>query len=521
MNSESITRRTLLRRAAVGGLSIPLLDFDPLAGLAMTPPEQPTAVSKGLPYEEFAKHDGLELAKLVKNGYVTPLELLEIAIARAKAINPTIKAIVVECYERARKEARTKLPEGPFEGVPFLVKDLGFSMKGVECTNGSRLFQGNIPQEDDTLVGRLRQAGLVIFGRSHSPELGLTGNSESALHGQTKNPWNRRHIAGGSSGGTAAAVAAGIVPMGGGTDGGGSIRIPASCCGLFGMKPTRGRVPLGPRVYEILSGLAVAGAITRSVRDSAALLDAIGGPDLGDPYGHPAKRRPFLEELKLPPKSLRIGVVDGNAASGKIHPECRKALDQAISICEGLGHRTDDVTKEFAKVVPTESLACLWYVRPRITVEQRLGQLKRELRDDDLEPVTRWCVDQADQYSALDATRVRDALHRATRRMAKLQQKYDVILLPTLAKPPLKLGVIVQSRKDVEAMFREHAAFTPFCILANQTGQPAMSVPLHWTPDKLPVGVQFYGKFGDEATLFRLAAQLEQERPWANKRPVI
>jgi Asp-tRNA(Asn)/Glu-tRNA(Gln) amidotransferase A subunit family amidase len=479
------------------------------------------AVPGAMTFDEYSSFDACGLAELVQRGQIAPGELLELAIGRAEEVKSRINAIVVPCYERARAEVARGLPQGMFHGVPLLVKDLGFWMTGVECAEGSRLFQGHVPREDDTVVKRLRKAGFVIFGRTHSPELGITAGSESRLHGKTHNPWNLDHIAGGSSAGSAAAVAARIVPMATGTDGGGSIRIPASCCGLFGMKPTRGRIPFGPRAYELVEGLAVSGVLTVSVRDSAAYLDAIEGPDIGDPYGFPSKARSFMKELTASCKPLSIGVVDGGAVNCDIDADCRQALETAVSICNRLGHHATDASRAFARAIPSEDLGLIWSVKNRLTVDDRLAQLQRDLHPDDLELVTRWVVDQADRFSAVDLTRARAALHRASRRMAELMHQFDVLLMPTLAKPPLKFGIITHSREDVEQMFREHVAFSPFCIWANYTGQPAMSIPVHWTPDNLPVGVQFYGRFGDEATLFRLAARIEEAYPWTMRRPDI
>ena len=483
-------------------------------------PPQP----RPLPHDEYAKYDGLGLADLVRKGQVTAEELLEAAVARAEAVNPKINAIVLKLYDIARKEIARGLPSGPFTGVPFLVKDLGFWMKGVVCSEGSRLFKDHIPARDDTVVKRYRKAGLIIFGRTHSPESGLTAVTESVLHGITRNPWNFQRTAGGSSGGTAAAIAAGIVPMGSGGDGGGSIRIPSSCCGLFGLKPTRARVPFGPDIFECWGGLAVCHAITRSVRDSAALLDATAGPELGDAYWAPPPARPFLQEVGVPPAKLRMAMTFAVAPDVPIDPECRKAAENAARLCESLGHCVEEVSERFSRVFPTaelgKALGIIVEAETAAWVRGRLEVLKRELRDDDLERATRTTMERAKLYTADELALARANILRSSRIMAKFQRKYDVILTPTLGKPPIPHGELSLSRKH-EDVVRELGPFIPFTPLANWTGQPAMSVPLHWSPAGLPVGVHFFGRFGDEATLFRLAGQLEEARPWADKRPPI
>lgn len=479
--------------------------------------------TRSLPFDEYTKHDGIGLAELVKQRQVSPEELLEAAIARAEAVNPQINAIVVKLYDRARKQIALGLPDGPFRGVPFLVKDLGFWMKGVECADGSRLYQGHTPTKNDTVIDRLEKSGLVIFGRTHVPEFGLVATSESVLHGVTRNPWALDRIAGGSSGGTAAAVAAGIVPFGTASDGGGSIRIPASCCGLFGLKPTRCRVPLGPDSFEMWEGLEVAHAITRTVRDSAALLDAASGPAPGDGYCAPTSKRSFLEEISVHPEKLRIALVRSFSPTDDVHPECVKAVVVAERICRSLRHNVDDATRLFQQTIPiqqlSEAFGTVWYVSAEVAARRRLESVGRELRDDDVEPITRWAIEQAEPLTAFDLSMARTIFFDAARKMAEFQGNYDVILCPSLAVPPIEVGRISLSRSDRDAMIQDAVAFSPFTALANETGQPAMSVPLHWTANGLPVGVQFFGRFGDEATLFRLAAQLEDAQPWKDRRP--
>jgi len=519
-DSRIVDRETLLeRRAAIklaGGLVVG-------AGLARTGAARDKPVSRALPFEEYSRHDALGLAELVRNKAVKPEELLEAAIARAEAVNGEINAIVIKCYDRARDAIKGGLPDGPFKGVPFLVKDLGFSMAGVKSTAGSRLFKDVVAGHDDTIVKRYRQAGLVLLGRTHSPELGIPPVTESVLYGITRNPWSRDRTAGGSSGGTAAAVAAGVVPMGSASDGGGSIRIPASCCGLFGLKPTRARVPCGPEIFELFEGLAVMHAVTRSVRDSAALLDATAGPELGDAYWAPSPRRAFLNEVGVPPKKLRVGVTLEVLPGASVDEACQRAVQDAADLCESLGHHVEVVTEEFQAHFSMQELfdAVITMAKTAIasTVEAAPEMVGHEVRRGDVEPVTWRFIEEGRSYTGVDVSLARTIVHRSSRQMAEFQRRYDVILTPTLAKRPVRHGEL---SLDHHADFLDRfVAFTPFTGLANWTGQPAMSVPVHWSDDELPVGAQFLGRFGDEATLFRLAAQLEQAQPWAERRPPV
>jgi len=473
-----------------------------------------------LPFDEYVNYDAMGLASLVARGEVSASEMLETAIARAEAVNPKINAIVLKHYELARKTIKQGLPDGPFKGVPFLLKDLGISFNGTITANGSQFYRDHTASFNSTLVRRYQKAGLVIFGKTHSPEFGGSPSSESVLFGATHNPWNLEYSAGGSSGGTAAAVAAGIVPAGHASDGGGSIRIPASCCGLFGMKPTRGRVPLGPPDFESRNGLTVAHAITRSVRDSAALLDVSQGTDFGDPFLAPKPVGPYLQQVGAPAGRLRIAIMKEPIFPFPVHPECLKAVDIAVKLCETLGH-------ELEEDKPLLDVRALYMgfgvssdVVTALKVAAREKELGRPVRENELEPITWKRLQRGKKVTAVDYANARKAFHRATRAMAEFQKRYDVILSPTMASPPAKLGALTLTN-DIESFNREATGASAFTMLYNGTGQPAMSVPLHWSAKGLPVGVMFAGRFGDEATLYRLAAQLEAEKPWANKRPLI
>jgi Asp-tRNA(Asn)/Glu-tRNA(Gln) amidotransferase A subunit family amidase len=468
--------------------------------------------------DEYSRYDGLGLAGLVRRGEVEPKELLDAALARAEQVNPRINALILIREQAARRELAA-LPAGPFRGVPFPLKDLHLQIAGEVTTTGCALFRDAVAEIDSTLVQRYRAAGLVLFARSTSPEFGLTLTTESTLWGVTRNPWDLSRMSGGSSGGAAAAVAAGIAPLANASDGGGSIRIPASCCGLFGLKPTRIRTPLGPLRSESWNGLSAIHAVTRSVRDSAALLDATAGPEPGDPYWAPPPARPYLQEVGAPPGRLRIALLRSAPSGVATEPECLRAVDDAAKLCTELGHEVEEAAPPLDWAGIAGALGATVSVATRVTLEARAAQLGRPLAESDVEPVTWAMIQGALRTSGLDMARARDAILRASRDMARFQQRFDLILSPTLARAPLPLGVCSLARRDVEEYFREITSVSPFSSTANVTGQPAMSVPLHWSSEGLPIGVMFAARFGDEATLFRLAGQLEQARPWAARRP--
>ncbi len=503
-----ITRRTLLR----AGLGVPaIVASAPLAAMGRKPA-----------FAGYGDHDGLGLASLVGSGEVSPGELLEAAIEAAEAVNPRINALSARLYERARKSIRRGLPQGPFRGVPFLVKDLYMDIAGEITANGSRFWRDHRAEADSTLVRRYEAAGLVIFGKTTTPELGLTPTTESALTGATRNPWDPERIAGGSSGGAAAAVAAGIVPMANASDGGGSIRTPASCCGLFGMKPTRGRIPLGPGRTEGWAGCSTVHAVTRSVRDSAALMDATHGPEPGAPYVAPPPPRPYLDEVGAQPGELRVALVEQPASGTPVDPVCIEAARDAAQLCEALGHRVDEATLPVDHGELSEAFLTVIAVQTLKAVSQRAAELGREPGPEDIEPITALFAGLGRQKSGLDYARAVAAFQRASRQMARFHDDFDVILSPTLARPPEKIGVLGLSPADRDAWVEAVSSFGPYCAIYNMTGQPAMSVPVHWTVEtRLPIGTMFAGRFGDESTLFRLAGQLEQIRPWWNERPPI
>jgi len=469
--------------------------------------------------DEYEQQDLLGLAAWVRSGEVSPLELLEAAVARVEARNPALNAVVIRAFEEGRKAIEAGLPDGPLRGVPWLLKDLHAAWKGVRLTSGSRFFADNVSDYDHEITIRYRRAGLVLFGRTASPELGGTSTTESILYGETHNPWKLSHSAGGSSGGAAAAVAAGIVPAAHATDGGGSIRIPASCCGLFGMKPTRARVPSGPKVGEGWNGMSVQNALSRSVRDSAALLDAVQGPAIGDPYFAPPLARPFLSEVGADPGRLRIALQTSAFNGAEVDPDCSAAARDAAELCRGLGHDVEEAELVVDRDLLARSSGTIIGASQRATLVERAAELGREMTADDVEPLTWLIAEQGRQAGAADYVAAVRGIHRLGREVARFLERYDVLITPTMATPPLPLGRLALTRSDFAGLVTDLARTIGFTQLFNASGHPAMSVPLHWNADGLPIGVQFAGRFGDEATLFRLAAQLESARPWFLRRP--
>ncbi|HPG27842.1 MAG: amidase [Spirochaetaceae bacterium] len=470
---------------------------------------------------DYENEDALGLAARVKRGETTAEALLEAALARVDARDGELGALVVRAEDVARRAIAEGLPRGPFEGVPFLLKDLHLGWPGVRLTNGSSLFARHVSHFESELVARYRRAGLVLFGRTHSPEFGLTTTTESRLHGATRNPWDPSRTAGGSSGGAAVAVAAGYTPIANAGDGGGSIRIPASCCGLFGLKPTRGRTPAGPDAGEGWSGMTTLHAITRSVRDSAALLDATSGPDPGAPYAAQPPARPFLDEVGAPPGRLRIALQRRTWNGVETHPDCEEAVEAAAALCRSLGHEVEEAPFTVDAAAMREATLVIMSVSTRLALDARAAALGRTLAPEDVEPATRAILGYGAKRGAVDHARAVQTLHATGRALARHLMDFDLVLSPTMATPPLPIGRLSLSNPDVEEQGRSVLATIGFTQLANVAGNPAMSVPLVWSASGLPIGVQFVGRMDDEATLFRLAGQLEQARPWGARRPVL
>ncbi len=492
-------------------------------------------------FEAYESHDAVALAELVRGGQVAPVELVEAAIRRIEQRNPTLNAVIHRLYDTARAAA-VDPPEGPFRGVPMLVKDLGAEVAGAPMQNGSRIGVGVVPDRDNELVSRYRSAGFLFVGKTNTPELGITPTTEPALHGPTRNPWNTERTSGGSSGGSAAAVAAGMVPVAHGGDGGGSIRIPASCCGLFGMKPTRGRNPMGPFRGPSWQGAVVEHVLSRSVRDSAAVLDASHGPDAGAPYHAPPPERPWLQEVGRDPGRLRIGWTSRPFLADAVHPECAAAVQDTARLLEGLGHHVEETAPDLDRGAFSRAFVTVIASEIAADVTEAESRLGRPARWEELETTTWPLVLLGRTLRAAELASAARALHRESLKVGTFFTRYDVLLTPTLGSPPVPLGAIratgaeaamtrivrslhagrllqaVDAVGQMAARAFDFAAFTP---VFNVTGQPAMSVPLYWTSDGLPVGLQFVGPFGDEALLFRLAGQLEVTRPWFDRRPPV
>jgi len=518
MNNNQISRRQLLELGAAAAVGAIVKTIDQPAIHASTDSLNEPPRLSGLA-AEYDQYDGLGLAALVAKRQVTPLELLNAVKRRLEAINPKLNATAQVFFGKAEAQIKQGLPDGPFRGVPFVLKDLGQQLAGTITSYGSRVFKDNTPDFDSTLVTRYKQAGLVIFAKTTSPEFGLTTTTESVLFGKTHNPWNLERTSGGSSGGSSALVASRVVPMAHGSDGGGSIRIPASCCGLFGLKPTRGRVPLGPTQFEGWNGCSHHHALTISVRDSAALLDISGGVEPGSPYFSPPPERPFLREVGADPGKLRIALAVATPAGTPLDPECRKAATEAAKLCESLGHKVEEAQPPIEDAWMRDAFLTVLRVSLARTLDDAAKPLGRTVTEKDVEPVT-WILAQAGRaVNVVAYSRAIATLHQVGLAMAKFQQSHDVILSPTLAKPPVPLGVLSLSPANIAAYTKDVTEFGPYTAIYNVTGQPSMSVPLHWSADGLPIGVMFSGRFGEDATLLRLASQLEKAKPWAGTKP--
>lgn len=470
--------------------------------------------------DELSRLDATAQAELVRRKQVSALELVDAAILRIERGNPKINAVVTRQFETARELAKGKLPDGPFRGVPFLLKDLNAADPGVPMTQGSRFLRTFVPDWENEIVTRYKKAGLVIVGRTNSPEWGIPPTTEPLLWGPTKNPHAPGHSAGGSSGGAAAAVAARFVPAAHASDAGGSIRIPASCCGVFGLKPTRGRNPMAPKLGESPAGFIAEHVVSISVRDSAGLLDATGFPGVGDPYAAPAKVRPYAEEIGVSPGRLRVAVMREPLNGAPVDPDCIAAVDVAAKLCTELGHEV----REGRPVIsdPGElytSFLTVWFTAAAMNLRTSEQLAGRAATQDDVEPVTWALAAMGRDKTAVDYVDATRRLHRISREIARFFGDVDVLLSPTLATPPVKLGEIDCPPEDPLRGFIRSGAYAAFTPLFNITGQPAMSVPLHFNSSGLPIGVHFAARFGDETTLFRLAAQLEQAAPWASRIP--
>lgn len=487
--------------------------------------------------DEYIEHDATSLAALVRKGEVSPAELVERAIAQIEAHNPRVNAVVRRMTEQARAAVAQGPPEGPLRGVPFLLKDLGADVAGVPTTMGSRWFADHVPGVDAEIVRRYRAAGLVVLGKTNTPEVGLMGVTEPELHGPTRNPYDADRTPGGSSGGSAAAVAARMVPAAHGGDGGGSIRIPASACGLVGLKPSRGRTPLGPDPSGRWAGYVVQHALTRTVRDSALLLDVSAGPEPGSPWPAPAPARPFVEEVGRDPGRLRIAFTTEPLLRGELHPEHRAAVERTAERLAALGHDVEPARPQLDRDALVDAyigtVAASVYGDFAYAERQR----GRRVRPSDVELPT-WVMREIGRtLGAGRLMELHNVQHHTAAELARFHERWDLLLTATTAGPPARIGALLPTplervglqvlrRLPLRSLLRQALVAArkqldayPNTQVLNITGQPAISLPVHRTPEGLPVGVQLSARYGDEATLLRVAAQLEAELRWDEARP--
>ena len=476
-------------------------------------------------FGDYETHDALGLAALVAAGEVTPKELLEAALSRVDALNPKLNAITNLAVDAASIAIEHGLPGGAFKGVPFLLKDLGAEAVDYPASNGSVLFRDTRYEYDSEIVRRLKATGLVIFGRTTSAELGVGPITEAKVYGgPTRSAWNPDHTAGGSSGGSGAAVSAGIVPAAHGSDGGGSVRIPASSSGLFGMKATRARLPAGPASGEGWGGMSIGGFLTRSVRDSAALLDATEGADPGAPYWAPPLKGSFMAAIQQPPGRQKIAFSTLSFTGEPLHPDCQAAVEAAAKLCADLGHQVEEASLSIDLMALMQAWTTIVACGTALSVREKVKVRGRALDPDEVEAVTRGALALSETISGADYLAAVNEVHRFGREVAGFFEGYDLLLTPTLAEPPAKIGRFAPDNEDfVDYRLGPKGLlpYSPFTAVFNATGQPAMSVPLFWNADGLPIGIHIAARFGDDETLMALAAELEAANPWFDRRPPI
>jgi amidase len=490
-------------------------------------------------FAEFSRYDGMGLAELVRNGEVAPIDLVEEAIARIEAHNPAVNAVVQKLYDRARAAAQGPLA-GPLAGVPFLLKDLGATLAGTPTSEGNRVLAA-IPREGDSeLVNRFRSAGLIFVGKTNTPEFGLAPVTEPEAFGACRNPWDASRTSGGSSGGSGAAVAARMAPFAHASDGGGSIRIPASCCGLVGLKPTRGRTPTGPIEGESWRGYTIGHALTRSTRDCAALLDVVQGADVGAPYEIKPPARPYVDEVGAPPGRLRVAFTVSPMLTDAVHPDCVAGVETTAKLLADLGHDVVEATPPLDREAWLDAFIKIVAAETCVDIQRAARLVGRKLALGDFETAT-WVIGALGRsFSAADYAGAARFAQSWARQVGAFFAQYDILLTPTLAQPPLPHGALkptpveaailqVVGRLDAgwflratglaRELLKKPLTFIPYTPLFNVTGQPAISLPLHWSASGLPIGMQFVARMGEEATLFRLAGQLEQAQPWFDRAP--
>ncbi|CAI8393690.1 MAG: amidase [Hyphomonadaceae bacterium] len=473
--------------------------------------------------DDYANYDALGLAELVRTRQISAEEVLDAALVRAEKAQPELNCFANMFPDIARSQIKDGLRAGPFMGVPYPTKDLAVQIKGAPLTNGSRAWKDNVSDVNSVITERFKTAGMTLFGTTTSPEFGLTTSTESMLFGQTGNPWDKTRTSGGSSGGASAAVAAGVVPIAQASDGGGSIRIPAACTGLFGMKPSRGRTPMGPTTTEGWNGQSCTHAVSRTVRDNAALLDATHGKESGSRYDAPAPDGSFLSALDRDPKPLRIAVWNEAPNGTTADADAQAGIDTTRRLLESLGHEIEDASPALDGEALSKGLVMTISAAMAMNFEARAEILGRPLGNDDLEPVTQNMYNLGKTVPMLELMRANQAAIQAAMVFEAFLDagRYDFILAPTLSRKPDKLGILSLNPVDFDAYGEAVSSFAPWCSVFNQMGAPAMSVPLHWTDDQLPIGMMFGGRCGAERALFQLAGQLERAAPWANKRPPV
>ncbi len=470
---------------------------------------------------QLMRMSATEQAQLVRSAQISPRELLDAAIGAIERLNPQLNAVVLPLFDRARDTLKTLDMNSPFAGVPLLLKDMLAEYAGTRMTEGSRYLRDYISPRDSELVARYRRAGFVIVGKTNTPEFASKPTTEPTFFGKTGNPWNPGYSAGGSSGGSGSAVAAGMTAVAHANDGGGSIRCPASWCGLVGLKPTRGRNPLGPDYGDMGAGLICEHVVTHTVLDSAAILDVTAGADLGAPYYAPPSARPFALEVGASPGRLRIALSTVPLTGTPVHPECIQAAVNAAKKCEALGHIVEEARPQVSAEHFNEMFTTIWLGMVAWAIRDWARRIGREPTQEDFEPHT-WKMYSYDaQRRPSDLFLAIQDMQRIAREVAPFFNTYDVWLTPTTTQPPQPLGWFDFDPKHPKQATERMSDIPRFTAIANMSGQPAISLPLHWTPEGLPVGVQLIGRYADEATLFRLAAQLEAACPWRSRIPPV
>jgi amidase len=457
----------------------------------------------------------LEQADLVRTKQISPTELVNEYLERIEKFDQTLNSYVTLLGEQAldqAAEAERRLGSDdlpPFHGVPISIKDLN-EVAGVRTTSSTKTHADRVAQEDDSTVRRIKESGFIIMGKTNTPEFGLFPMTESELNGVCRNPWDTDRTPGGSSGGAAAGVAAGLAPIAQGSDGGGSIRIPSSCCGLFGIKPSRGRVSSAPKMGESLSGLSTNGPIARTVADAAAMLDVIAGYETGDPYWAPEPERPFAQEVGADPGRLRVAFTAENPLGSPVDPDCLAALQSTCELLQSLGHTVEEAKPEWDDPNASSFFVTIWAT---LTVPYGIPS-------DQMEPLNRTLTELAESTPSTKFVESKNGIHKLSREIVAFWDEFDLLVTPTLALPPIPVGWI-HEEEDPWQQFVRSGLFAAFTPIVNLTGQPAVSVPLYWNEAGLPIGTQIVGRPADEATLFRISAQLEEARPWAERRPPV